>query len=54
MKPELMSPMTPSTRLEKVNGSARLKAATATLQIERIKIHSSKEPSCAPHSAATR
>src|ERR1700722_3920465 len=54
MKPELMRPMTPSTRLEKVKGSARLKAATATLQMERIRLHSSKESSCSPHSAATR
>jgi hypothetical protein len=53
MKPPLMRPITPSTRLEKLNGSWRLKAATATLQIDRIKIHSSSEPSCAPHSAAT-
>ena len=53
MKPALMSPITPSTRLEKVNGSPRLKAATARLQIDRIRIHSSSEPSCAPHRAAT-
>ena len=54
MKPPLIRPITPSTRLEKVAGSWRLKAATATLQIDRIKIHSSSEPSCAPHTAATR
>ena len=54
MKPQLTSPITPSTRLEKLAGSWRLNAATATLQIDRIKIHSSSEPSCAPQSAATR
>ena len=53
MKPALMRPITPSTRLEKLEGSWRLNAATATLQIDRIKIHSSSEPSCAPQSAAT-
>ena len=53
MKPALMRPITPSTRLEKVSGSWRLNAATATLQIDRIRIHSSSEPSCAPQSAAT-
>ena len=53
MNPALMTPMTPSTRLEKLKGSVRLKAATATLQIARIRIHNSSEPSCPPHSAAT-
>ena len=54
MKPALMRPMTPSTRLEKLIGSCRLKAATARLQIDRIEIQSRSDPSCAPHSAATR
>src|ERR1022692_212175 len=54
MKPQLTSPITPSTRLAKVSGSWRLNAATAALQIDRIKIHSNSEPSCAPHTAATR
>jgi len=53
MKPLLISPITPSTRLEKLCGSWRLKAATATLQMERISIHNSSDPSCAPQSAAT-
>src|ERR1700734_494625 len=53
MNPPLTSPMTPRTRLEKLKGSWRLKAATATLQIDRINIHRSSEPSCAPHKAAT-
>src|ERR1700721_443253 len=53
MNPPLTRPITPSTRLEKLRGSCRLKAATATLQIDRIMIHSSSEPSCAPHRAVT-
>ena len=54
MKPALTSPITPSTRLEKVSGNCRLKAATARLQMDRIEIHRRSEPSCAPQSAAIR
>ena len=54
IKPQLTKPITPSTRLAKLAGSWRLNAATATLQIDRIRIHSSSEPSCAPQSAAMR
>ena len=45
MKPALIKPMTPSTRLEKDSGSARLKAATATLQKGRdnVAVHCTKE-----------
>src|SRR3981081_3602158 len=53
MKPPLIRPITPSTRLEKLKGSCRLKAATATLQIDKIKIPSMSEPACAPHRPAT-
>ncbi len=54
MKPALTKPSTPSTRLRNCVGSARLKAATASVQIASTSIHSSSEPSCAPHTAATR
>ena len=53
-KPELMRPSTPSTRLVIVFGMLRLKATTATVQIDCTSNHSSSDPSCAPHTAAKR
>ena len=53
-KPVLMSPSTPRTRAMNVSGSERLSAATANDQVVSTRIHSINEPSCAPHTAATR
>ena len=54
MKPTLISPSTPSTRARNATGSPPDSAATSSVQVARIRIHSSSEPSCAPHTAATR
>ncbi len=42
------------TRLAKLAGRLRLSIATASVHTARIQAHSNSEPSCAPHSAATR
>jgi hypothetical protein len=44
----LIRPITPSTRLEKLCGSWRLKAATATLQIDRIRSTAAASPRARP------
>ncbi len=52
--PMLTRPMTPSTRATKASGRPRLNRVTASVQPPRIKLHSSSEPSCAPHTAEMR
>ena len=53
-KPTAISPITAITREANTSGSFWLNAASATVHILRIRIHSSSEPSCAPHTAAMR
>ena len=53
-KPKLTRPSTPRTRAANDAGSLRDASATATVQQPRIQLHSTRDPSCAPHSADTR
>ena len=53
-KPTPTRPSTPSTRARNAFGRLFENAATSSAQVARISIHSSSEPSCAPHTAATR
>src|SRR5687767_11914424 len=53
-KPKLMTPNTPSTRAAKAGGKREVPMVTATVQHPKSRIQSSKEPSCAPHTAAAR
>ena len=54
MKPQLTSPMTPSTRASMRWSSCREKTDTAIVQPERIRVHSRIEPSWLPHTAVMR
>jgi hypothetical protein len=51
--PTATSPITPSTRATISSGRWRLIAATAKVQPPSISTHSSIEPSCEPHDAAS-
>ena len=53
-KPAATRPSTPSTRATMASGRWRERKDTATVQVESISIHSSSEPSCPPHTPATR
>ena len=53
-KPALTSPITEITRASIGAGRLREKSVTAKLQPPSISVHSSNEPSCEPHVAATR
>ncbi len=53
-KPTLIIPMTPMTRATMVSGTLRLNRVTATVQIDRVSAHSSKEPSWAPQTPEIR
>jgi hypothetical protein len=52
--PTEMMPSTPMTRAANASGNCLLKKARASVQTLRMKIHSSIDPSCAPHTAVTR
>jgi len=52
--PVLMAPITPSTRATTGNGSCRLNNDTASDHSASIVVHSNIDPSCPPHTAATR
>ncbi|MCW0416647.1 hypothetical protein NB689_002401 [Xanthomonas sacchari] len=53
-KPLEISPSTPSTRAANASGKCLPLRASATVHRLRMAIHSSSEPSCAPHTAASR
>ena len=54
MKQKAIRPSTPSTRARNAGGRLEEPAATASVQLDSIRIQSSSEPSWAPHTAATR
>jgi hypothetical protein len=50
--PTLTRPITPSTRATISRGRWRLKSVTPKVHTESIRIHSSIDPSCPPHTPA--
>src|SRR6187549_849285 len=52
--PTLINPSTPSTRAMMSSGRWRLNTLTAIVHSDSINTHNNKEPSCPPHTPATR
>ncbi len=50
-KPTLIRPITASTRAITTGGKRRENPATAAVHSASTRVHSSSEPSCAPHTA---